>query len=211
MKKIVLLLVLISFGFTKIQDESVLVDIYGDLTNDKIDERIIVTELAEKGEYGKIRLLQVFTKKNNKWTELARSKSAILASESGGMMGGDPFISKSLKIANGILEISHDGGSSWKWFVTHKFRYQNKKFELIGFHYLYGKPCEYFETTDFNLSTGKIEFKKEFETCDDGEQKALKDENEVFVKKIKPLPNFQSINVKKIKIVTPKFKNEIYL
>jgi len=210
MKKTFVLLILVSFGFTKIQDETVLVDIYGDLTHDKIDERVIVTELAEKGEYGKVRLLQVFTKKNNKWMELARSKSVILESESGGMMG-DPFVGESLKINNGVLEISHEGGSSWKWFTTHKFRYQKNKFELIGFNHIYGKPCEYFETTDFNLTTGKIIFDKEFETCEEGEQKPSKDENEVFVKKIRPLPNFQTINVKKIKIVTPKYKNEIYL
>lgn len=210
MNKFFVFVALVAFGFTKIQDKKVLLDIYGELTNDNSKERVIVTELAERGEYGAIRLLQVFTKKNNKWIELAHSKSVIFASESGGMMG-DPFVSESLKINNGILEISHDGGSSWKWFVTHKFRYQNHKFELIGFHHVYGKPCEYFQTTDFNLSTGKIIFQKEFETCEDNEQKPLKDENEVFVKKIKPLPNFQTLNVKEIKIITPKYKNEIYL
>lgn len=210
MKKALLLFILIAFGFNKYQEETVLVDIYGDLTNDKVEKRVVVTELDDEGEYGRIRLLQIFTKKNTKWIELANSKSAILESEAGGF-SGDPFISKSLKITNGILEISHDGGSSWKWFITHKFRYQNNKFELIGYNYLYGKPCEYFETTDFNLSTGTIHFEKEFETCENKEQISTKDENEEFVKKIKPLPNLNTINVKKLKIVTPKYKNKIYL
>ena len=132
MKKLYALAILISLSFAEIPKEKVLVEIHGDLTKDKIAERVIVTELDEDGEFGKIRLLQVFTKKNDKWVELASSKSVILASESGGMMG-DPFISESIKITNGILEISHDGGSSWKWFVTHKFRFQKNKFELIGF------------------------------------------------------------------------------
>lgn len=210
MKNTLLLFIIIAFGFNKNQEETILVDLYGDLTNDKVDERVVVTELAKEGEYGKIRLLQIFTKKNNKWIELANSKSAILESESGGF-SGDPFISKSLKITNGILEISHDGGSSWKWFITHKFRYQNNKFELIGYNYLYGKPCEYFETTDFNLFTGIIHFEKEFETCENKEQITTKEEKEEFVKKIRPLPNLKTINREKIKIVTPKFKNEIYL
>ena len=67
MKKIYVFSILIFLGFAKIPDEKVLVDFYGDLTNDKIDERVIVTELDEEGEFGKIRLLQIFTKKSNKW------------------------------------------------------------------------------------------------------------------------------------------------
>ncbi len=197
-------------SFNKIPSERVLVEVYGDLTKDKIDERVVVTELDEVGEFGKIRLLQVFTMKKDKWIELASSKSVISASESGGMMG-DPFIDKSIKINNGILEVFQEGGSSWKWFVTHKFRFQKNKFELIGFEHLYGKPCEYFQEIDYNLSTGKIVYKKEFENCEDGEQNPSKDENEVFIKKLHSLPNFQTINVKEIKIVTPKYKNEIYL
>lgn len=63
MKKALLLFILIAFGFIKNQEESILVDIYDDLTNDKVEERVVVTELAEEGEYGKIRLLQIFTKK----------------------------------------------------------------------------------------------------------------------------------------------------
>ncbi len=198
MKKFYILSILICLSFAKIPEERVLVEIYGDLTKDKIDEKVIVTELDEVGDLGKIRLLQ------------ASSKSAIFPSEGGGMMG-DPFISESIKINNGILEISHDGGSSWKWFVTHKFRFQKNKFELIGYKHIYGKPCEYFQEVDYNLSTGKIVFKKEFETCEDGEQNPSNDENEVFAKKLNPLPNFQTINVKEIKIVSPKYKNEIYL
>lgn len=210
MKILYILLGFVFFGFTEKSENKVLLAIYGDLTNDKIDEKVIITELNEEGDYGKVRLLQVFTKKNNKWIVLAASKSVILGSEGGGMMG-DPFISKSLKINKGILEISHDGGSSWKWFVTHKFRFQKNKFELIGFHHVYGKPCEYFQTVDYNLSTGKIKFDKEFEVCEDENLNKLKDENEIFIKKLNPLPNFQTINVKEIKIITPKFKNEIYL
>ena len=211
MKNVRILVVLFFLGFAKIPNEKVLADFYGDLTNDKIDERVVVTELDEEGEYGKIRLLQIFTKENNKWMELASSKSVILGSEGGGISGGDPFISESIKITNGILEISQDGGFSWKWFVTHKFRFQKNKFELIGFHHVYGKPCEYFQEVDYNLSTGKIIYKKEFETCEDGEQIPSKDQNEVFTKKLNTLPNFKTINVRELKIVTPKYKNEIYL
>ncbi len=211
MKKRYILFVLTCLSFTKVSSEKVLVDFYGDLTNDKVAERVIVTELDQDGEFGKIRLLQIFTKTNNKWVELAHSKSVIIGSEGGGISGGDPFISESIKINNGVLEVSHDGGSSWKWFVTHKFRFQKNKFELIGFKNSYGKPCEYFQEVDYNLTTGKIIFEKEFETCENGDQIKSKDENEVFIKKLQPLPNFQTINVKEIKIVSPKYKNEIYL
>lgn len=190
--------------------ETLLIEIYGDLDKDGIAEKISVQELSEEGEDGKIRLLQIFKKINNHWKIIATSKTAILGSEGGGMMG-DPFFDELISIKNGVITIEHTGGSSWKWSTTHKYRFQNKNFELIGYATHYGKLCEYWAEFDYNLSTGKIKYKKEHEICDQqtGESTITKTEKEIFVKKLKKLPNLQDINVREIKIISPKYKEEL--
>jgi len=66
------------------------------------------------------------------------------------------------------------------------------------------------ETDDFNLSTGKIIFKKEYEKCEDGKQEIYKKENEMFFEK-GVIINLENRNEKEIKIVTPKYNRKIYL
>lgn len=41
-------------------------------------------------------------------------------------MMGDPF--GEIEIKNGILLVSQNGGSSWKWGHTDKYRYQDENF-----------------------------------------------------------------------------------
>lgn len=53
----------------------------------------------------------------------------------------DPY--GEITIEKGILSISQNGGSSWKWGFTDKYRFQNNKFELISYTSNYGKLCEY--------------------------------------------------------------------
>ena len=72
---------------------------------------------------------------------------------------GDPF--EGIEIKNGILIINHWGGSSWKWSLSDKYRFQNNQFQLIGHTSNCGKPCEYWMNCDFNISTGKVIIKKE--------------------------------------------------
>ena len=57
------------------------------------------------------------------------ARRALLCRGCGGMYG-DPFAG--LDIAKGILSIYHYGGSSWRWTVTGKFRYQQSDFYHIG-------------------------------------------------------------------------------
>lgn len=178
----------------------------GDLNKDGIADKVIVFNTSDSTDDGTVREIQVYKKSGNKWELLTSSKNAIGHSEGGGMMG-DPF--EGIDIKNGLLLINQSGGSSWKWSKTDKYRFQNGKFELIGYVNYYGKACEYFENVDFNLLTGMIIYKKEFEDCDKGQQ-IVKNENETFYKKgIKiDLSNRTS---KEIKIIAPKYKNEIYL
>jgi hypothetical protein len=126
-------------------------------------------------------------------------------------MMGDPF--GSIEIKNGILIIEHDGGSSWKWGYTDKYKFQNGEFNLIGYTGNYGKLCEYWTNFDFNISTGKIIFKKEFEACDENAeetQKITKTLNETFYYKNLKL-SLKNRYSKETKIITPKYKIDYYL
>lgn len=176
----------------------------GDLDKDGIPEKVVVFNTNDSTDVGTIREIQVYKKSGNKWELLTSSKNAIGKSEDGGM-GGDPF--ESIEIKGGVLIINQSGGSSWKWFKTDKYRFQNGRFQLIGVINNYGRPGEYFENIDFNLLTGKLVFKKEYEN---DEQKIYKKQNETFYKKgMKIFLTDRTLN--EIKILTPKYKNEIYL
>jgi hypothetical protein len=178
----------------------------GDLTKDGIAEKVIVFDTNDSAESGTVRVIHIYKKAGNKWTLLVSSKSAVGESESGGMMG-DPF--ESIEIKDNILFINQSGGSSWKWFKTDKYRFQNGTFQLIGYTNNYGKPCQYFENVDFNLLTGKIVYEKEYENCEEGDQKIVKKQNETFYKK--GIKIDMANRATEIKIITPKYKNEIYL
>ena len=179
----------------------------GDLDKDGVAEKVVVYNTADTAEFGKVREIRIFKLSQKKWALWKSSKNVIRGSEEGGMMG-DPF--EGIEIKNGILLISHFGGSSWKWGKTDKYRFQNGEFQLIGYSSVYGKPCEYWENIDFNISTGKIIFKKEFETCENEDAVISKREEESFYKKgIKLDPNNR--NLQEVKIVSPKFKHALYL
>jgi hypothetical protein len=179
----------------------------GDLNADGIAEKVIVFNTNDSTEFGTVREIQIYKKSGNKWILLAGSKNAVGKSEEGGMMG-DPF--ESIEIKNGVLVINQSGGSSWKWFKADKYRFQNGMFRLIGYTNIYGKPCEYFENVDFNILTGKIVYNKEYEDCEQGDQRIKKKENETFYKKGIEI-DLTNRTLNEIKIVTPKYKNEIYL
>lgn len=176
----------------------------GDLDGDKIPEKVIIYNTKDEGELGKIRELQILKKINGKWTILEKSRNAILESSAGGMMG-DPYQSTTIK--NGILTIDHYGGSSWKWGNTDKYRFQNEHFELIGYSSEGGRPGDYWASTDFNLSTGQLNYEKEVEnTAEYGKSK-----KETFIKKGLKI-NLQNRNQdKQRKITLPKTKEDVYL
>jgi len=178
----------------------------GDLDKDGFPEKVIVYDTHDTTDNGTIRELWIFKRNNGIWQVWTKSRNAILKSEEGGMMG-DPF--GDVQIKNGVLNISFSGGSSWKWNHTDRYRFQNNTFQLIGYTSYYGKLCEYWEQFDYNISTGKIIYKKEYENCDDG-QKITKTERETFVNKTISL-NIQNRYPCSISIKTPKLKRDLYL
>ena len=187
----------------------VLDTVSGDLDHDGKKELVIAYNTAKTDDPNESipRALIIYKLQGKEWTVWKKSEQALYGSRDGGMMG-DPF--GEIEIKSGILLISQNGGSSWKWGHTDKYRFQNGEFYLIGYVGTYGKPCEYWTDEDFNLSTGKLVVKKEYETCKNGEQEINKQENEtVFKKGIKI--TLQNRSEKEIKIVTPKYKHEVYV
>jgi hypothetical protein len=180
---------------------------FGDLDNDRQDELAVAFNTKVDNEYESVpRELVIFKKNNSKWVVWKKSKKALFESLDGGMMG-DPF--ENIDIKKGVLEISHYGGSSWKWGHIDKYRYLNGDFYLVGYSSIEGKLCEYWQTVDFNLSTGKIIVKKEYENCN-RRQEVYKKENETFYKKGFKI-TFENRNQKEIFIVTPKHKHKVYI
>lgn len=176
----------------------------GDFDGDKIPEKVIIYNIPTNNDSGDIREIQILKKINNKWTILEKSRKAIYGNKDGGMMG-DPY--QSTTIENGILNITHYGGSSWKWGGTDKYRFQNGHFELIGISSENGKPEGYWTTVDFNLSTGKLIFDKEVANT----KEYGKSKKEIFIKKGIKINLQNRHQVKQRQIVLPKTKEKVYL
>ncbi|WP_313001078.1 hypothetical protein [Chryseobacterium gleum] len=209
MRTILFLLLMVCGVFCFAQEQlqpagsTVIETVDGDLDGDKIPEKVIVYNTKDTTDMGNIREIQILKKVNGKWTILEKSRNAVMESRAGGMMG-DPY--GETKIEKGILIISQNGGSSWKWNVIDKYRYQNGHFELIGISSTSGRPGDYWKDIDFNLSTGQLNYSKEVEnTAEYG--KSLK---ETYIKKGVKI-NLQNRNQEKQqKIVLPKTKEEVY-
>jgi hypothetical protein len=121
----------------------------------------------EDRDLGKERDLVVYSGAGNTRKNWYVAKSVLLSTESGGMMG-DPL--EGVDIVGNTILIKHFGGSRQKWTYTHRFRWQNGDFQLIGVTVNTGAPCDYFEDFDYNLSTGDAEWVKTTEDCSESEE-----------------------------------------
>lgn len=201
-----MLLSTFSFAQKEFQPEgsTIMETVDGDLDGDQIPEKVIVYNTKDTAEYGNIREIQILKKNNGKWAILEKSRNAVLKSGDGGMMG-DPY--QQTEIRKGILMITQAGGSSWKWGYTDKYRFQNGRFELIGYSSSGGKPEEYWTDIDFNLSTGQLTFEKEVENT----KEYGKSQKETLIKKGLKI-NLQNRNQEKRReILLPKTKEKVYL
>lgn len=141
----------------------------GDLDGDKEEELVIVYDTKRDGDLGTEREIHIFKNKAGKWNLLHKSIGAVISSRGGGMMG-DPF--EDLVIENQTIVIRHFGGSREKWYYTHRYRFQNDNWYLIGATLVFSSPCESSSTYDFNLSTSKVNITDEKESCNEnGEPK----------------------------------------
>ena len=110
-------------------------------------------------------------------------------------------------IERNCIVIHHFGGSRQKWNYTHRFRYQSGDFQLIGATVRFGSPCDYFFTFDYNLSNGKINYKKETEDCKNGKSKIEKDE---MIRKLETLPTMNGFYPGNTELKFPQSETTIY-
>lgn len=175
-------------GMTKLGEAS------GDLDKDGQAETVIVydTQRQSKDDEGTERELHIFKSKEGKWELWHKSLGPVMNSQSGGLMG-DPF--QEVKVENGSIVLKHFGGSRSKWTYTHRFRWQEDDWKLIGATTVSGTPCEYWESYDYNLSTGTINYEKETEDCTESEDNPKTTKTaKAFTQKTKALPSMDGFH-----------------
>lgn len=106
----------------------------GDLNKDKLADLVLVlrpdAEDATDGDAeAPDRILLILFRDADGYRLTGRSDKVIMCKECGGIFG-DPFAG--IVIAKGVLVIDHYGGSNWRWSYTHRFRYQQGDFYLVG-------------------------------------------------------------------------------
>ena len=191
-----------SFEISFPTDNKPLMQTSGDLDKDGVEEKVIVIDTDREGDLGTERDLLIFKVSDGQWKMWNRSTGAILPSQGGGVMG-DPF--EALSVTNGAIVIKHFGGSRQKWSTTHRFRFQNDDWQLIGQTIVNDDPCNSTETFDYNLSNGKVIYTKVLKSCDEGDKpRVLKTEKENFVSKPKLLPSMDNFYAEDIHVIVPK-------
>jgi hypothetical protein len=131
----------------------------GDLNGDNIDDAAIVMtkpEVKENDtiEEGEKRFLALAFGDGSQFKRTALSDEAVFDKDEGGVFG-DPFEGISI---GGTVVISHYGGSAWRWSYTHRYRWQQNRWMLIGrteVNYHSFEPDKANEI-DTNLSTGLV-------------------------------------------------------
>lgn len=144
-----------------------LASVEGDLNQDGIMDKAVVIEGGEDkptdSEYsGPPRsLLIAFKNKDNTYTLSAKADNAIMLRDQGGVFG-DPF--QDIKIDRGSIVLEFYGGSSSRWYMYYRFRYQNNGWYLIGATegaYLSSvTTMDNADEYDYNLLTGDYIIKK---------------------------------------------------
>lgn len=110
---------------------------------------------AEEQSVAKHVLVLALRESDGKLHRSLVNDAAILDGDEGGVFG-DPF--ESLSVERGAVVIVHYGGSRDRWSFTHRYRFQNGKWTLIGLSI--GNTdtlnLEHFDNQDINLSTGLV-------------------------------------------------------
>lgn len=176
----------------------------GDLDKDGIPERVVVYNTPKMTDMGTQRQIYIYKKQNTQWVLWQTIIGAVLPSKHGGMMG-NPF--EGMSIINHCIVLYHAGGSRERWHYTHKFRYQNNQFQLIGATTNVNMPCNSIISFDYNLSNGKMIYKKETAYCQKENTVILKKE---YTVKPKQLPTMTGFYPGNNKLVLPNSKITVY-
>ncbi|RTL60924.1 MAG: hypothetical protein EKK37_01860 [Sphingobacteriales bacterium] len=105
----------------------------GDLNKDGKEDVVLALKHADEDTFEMDeeppRLLIVLLKTNDGYVIGGKSDKILMCVHCGGVFG-DPFAN--ISITKNVLEISHYGGSNWRWSNSKKFRHQNSAMVLIG-------------------------------------------------------------------------------
>lgn len=145
----------------------IVTSVLGDLDEDGVDELVVVynkTTANEEDDESIPRELRIYKREGLKWVDWHKSDQVLYGSRDGGMMV-DPL--DGVDIQDGVLIVRQFGGGRFKWGITDQYRYQDCGFFLVHYAHLSGAPCEFWESVDFDLSSGKIKLSTEVEVCDD--------------------------------------------
>jgi len=181
--KLLFLCIIPCFGQQKTNQNAllhVITTVKGDLDNDGIDEKVIVYETNESNDSGTIRELQILKNHDKKWIVWQKSRKAVRESRAGGPKG-EPF--EGIHIKDNILHIHFFGGSNWKWAYTDSYKFINNEFKLIHYKYDFFHECDYWDSLDFNLSTGKAVAKSGYEKCEQQKHEKHTQETKILYKK----------------------------
>ncbi|WES99227.1 hypothetical protein P2W68_06320 [Chryseobacterium arthrosphaerae] len=179
---------------------------FGNLDNTPEDEAVCVYETPMEGDLGFAQSLAVYKKEGENWVLWHQSTNPILSTQHGGMMG-NPY--EGISIKNKTIIINHFGGSRQKWHYTHRYRFQNNNWYLIGASVNIGAPCDYFQSLDYNLSTGDAVFDYSSEDCNKNNTVKTKSWKEKINKKI-PSPLMDEFQVGENKIELKSKKTEMF-
>ncbi|MCL5246596.1 hypothetical protein M4I21_12295 [Cellulophaga sp. 20_2_10] len=178
----------------------------GDLDKDGISEKIVVYDTEKKTylDRGTERQIFIYKKKNDKWEIWKKSIGAILPSEQG-MMMGEPF--RGISVVKNCIVINHFGGNRKTFNYTHTFKYQNADFHLIRATVYMESQCDNYSNLDYNLSNGKVNYKKVITDC---EKASSKIEKEKMIRKLEFLPTMNGFYPGNTKMKFPKSETTIY-
>ncbi len=160
--------------------DTLITTVKGDLNKDGLIDVVTVTQ-DTLNKYGTYRL-EIYFAKPKGYTDLMFCTERIIEPQypegKDGYRTGNGF--DSLEITNGVLRIKNQ---LLRGHYEHKFRFQESKFELIGYTYVNSDGLGKIYSIDYNLSTGKlVELIESYE-----EEEVFK--NSTRIVKPKKLPN----------------------
>lgn len=161
----------------------------GDLNKDGIPDAVLILKNSAEEKDGvnttdmRRLLVIVLGTPAGGYSLSAISEEAILCKDCGGIFG-EPFAG--IKIARGVIVVEHYGGSNQRWGYTHRWRYQDGDWCLIGLtNRADDLGAETSEVTDINLVTGDSVVEK---TGASGKPKSIR--SKVPVKAVQKLSTF---------------------
>ncbi|MFK8165683.1 MAG: hypothetical protein AB8H12_24760 [Lewinella sp.] len=120
----------------------------------------------EDRDLGKERDLVLYSGSGDERKDWYTAKNVLLPTEGGGLMG-DPL--QDASVVDNTIVIKHAGGSRQKWAYTHRFRWQNEDFQLVGITIQTDDPCDKIVNLEYDLTTSKAQWAKTTMDCSESE------------------------------------------